>query len=810
MERHLPSTYTHFGSHEPVQRTWHEIWSLVTSTSNDIHRYTQLSRQARAEGRTAEAARLKASCGMFTPACQCRADRKAEHLVGLTLVGMVDLDHVAADVLPATLERVRTDRHTFFCQVTNSQQGIRILFRYQLAQSEPEPTTPEEMTHLYLQAWRVGNDYYARLTGQEPDRSCKDTVRASFFCHDAEAYLCEEAEPFTVGAAASVPNTDESSTHDVNLLHITQLIKQHPYVPSARHQFWVKLGARLRYLGIERTQMTYYQRAALSWLGQRGQILSDDPSLRKPSEIDDAMAWGYDHGHDVLPQDAAEEVTEPCDENIIEQQCPKFPQQVYQSLPILLQQGLTPLTCPSAASLPQRRKDALLMSLLTNISALCAETHLAYGTHDYSPNLAFICLSVAGNGKSEMAYGFRLVEQVDAYLEQQSRQAHRQWQDEMDQYQLAMQDRRLSREEKAALTRPADEPQDQLLIMPGTTSRSQFTLCMNAMGRDGLIINSTEIRTICATLKLDVGDFSDLLCKAMSNERIDQFFKTDMHRIKIEHPKLSVCMSGTFDQFHDFIPSYENGLFSRFGFMMMEPHIEWISQMPDAEHGRHNKLYEQLAQECLTMWQMLRRCPTQVQFTAAQWHRHDVVWSQQLQTLVREGGDDLVSVINRHGLMQMRIASVLTVLRKWEAYQQLLLSWPDSVGALGQEAERNFASQYAVMWCSEEDFVTAQLIATTLLQHALHLSTTMAVKANPQVLPMQEWPWAIRCLKAMPPVFETPAFVQLAEQQFGRSRGHIFKSIRELRKQGYIRQRKRGYYEVVASRLQEVPPAQCD
>lgn len=65
MENFLPSTYTHFGSQEPVQRTWHEIWSLVTSTNNDIYRFTQLSRQARADGRTDEAARLKAMTPVF-------------------------------------------------------------------------------------------------------------------------------------------------------------------------------------------------------------------------------------------------------------------------------------------------------------------------------------------------------------------------------------------------------------------------------------------------------------------------------------------------------------------------------------------------------------------------------------------------------------------------------------------------------------------------------------------------------------------------------------------------------------------------
>lgn len=465
------------------------------------------------------------------------------------------------------------------------------------------------------------------------------------------------------------------------------------------------------------------------------------------------------------------------------------------NLPEQLWQGLLPVVqAVQQTGAPRRRQDALLMSLLTNYSTLCAETQLAYGTHHYSPNLAFMCLSVAGNGKSEMSYGFRIVEQVDSYLEEQSRQARRDWQEQQETYQLSMQDKKLSIEQKKALERPGEAPQERLLVMPGTTSRSQFTLCMNAMGRDGLIINSTEIQTIASTLKLDVGDFSDLLCKAMANERIDQFFKCDDRRIKIERPKLSVCLSGTFEQFHNFIPDYENGLFSRFGYLMMEPYLNWIDQRPDNEHLGYEEHYKALAADAFEMWQMLQQCPTEVCFTAEQWMQHSQMWSSSLDELVREGGQDRISVVNRHGLMHCRIAAVLTVLRKWNKYKRVV----EKLGLHDKDRleimTKVFGREHKQMLCRDDDYETALQISQVLLNHALHLSTTICRMPSKGVQAMQEWPWAKQCLMEQEAAFSGTDFVKHANKRYHRSRSQAYRSLCAMVKQGYLLQKGRHNY----------------
>jgi len=861
----MPQYYHTVGAQTPTEMTWQQVLDEVTSTSNQVYHNTLRSRQLRSQGHEKQANELKMQCGCILTGGRCQGKRTAQNLIALTLVGMVDIDHIPAAQMAEATRRVRDDGHTLFCAQTNSQQGLRIFFRYQVVNpadgqpwpesyfakgaDEPQADYLARVTPYHRTAWELGTRYYAGLTGLPSDKSCKDVVRISFLCHDPDAMLRRDAVPLVFGEAEvepyrHTPNrpspTDSAHAAPVRVRDVIEekalqeflfrvdegmilkLIEQHGYQPTQRHNFWLRLGQKMRYFGHSIYEVDAYKTATLRLLDQRQLVLADDPSLRLPHEVEDAMIYGLQHGQEgsdewlasyqqrflgladpsgaTTPSAAASTTTDPdeeppTDEDIIEQQCPLFPQSVYLNLPEQLWQGLAPVVdAVQKTGAPRRRQDALLMSLITNYSALCAETQLAYGTHHYSPNIAFICLSVAGNGKSEMSYGFRIVERVDSYLEEESRRARKEWQGQMDDYQLSMQDKKMTAEQKKALERPDAEPQDRLLVMPGTTSRSQFTLCMNAMGRDGLIINSTEIQTIAATLRLDVGDFSDLLCKAMSNERIDQFFKCDDRRIKIERPKLSVCLSGTFDQFHQFIPDYENGLFSRFGYMMMEPYIRWIDQQPNPEHDDYERDYEALADDAFRMWQMLQQCPTEVTFSPVQWQQHRQQWCQALDELVREGGQDRISVVNRHGLMHCRIATVLTVLRKWNEYKRVC----ESMKLRDEDRLRymtvSFGQQYRKMLCRDDDFQTALQICQVMLNHALHLSTTIRRQPAKNVQEMQQWPWAVRCALEQGETFTAPKFIECANQNYRRCRSQAFRSLTAMVRQGLLSLVKRGHY----------------
>lgn len=886
-----PQFFTTFGAKRSEDLSWTKLLDMVTSTSNLVYRNTLASRKARAEGNEPLASRLKSSCGLITPCCHCQGERKTENMALLTMVGMVDIDHIPAEAMAEAMARVKADAHTLFCHVTNSQLGIRVLFAYDVVDADgavvDEPqfafgTVADEdhaqyvrrVTPVYRAAWEAGTRYYATLTGFPTDKSCKDPVRISFLCHDPEAQYNPEAQPLVVTMAEVRPFADNprkpsptDAVHAAPVLKdqvlrqrvqqlcqpteadeslIRGLLEVMKYRPSNRHRFWLRLGQKLRACGHTLDQIPAYKEAALRILSDRNLILPDDPSLRLPHEIEDAMRWGMER---TLPppslkggsQDAEEDVENPTQDtnwpppseggrgespggqgegpsldDIITSECPTFPEAVYLNLPEQLYKGLGPLMeAVERGEVPRRRLDVLLMGLLANYSALCPETQIPYGNNVYTPNLGFMNISIAGNGKSVLTYAYRVVEKVDAYLEETSRKEHSEWQQQQDAYQLAMQDKKLSREEKQALERPGDEPQDRLLVMPGTTSRSQFTLCMHAMGRDGLIINSTEIQTITATLKQDVGDFSDLLCKAMANERIDQYFKCDNHRIKVERPKLSVCLSGTFNQFHQFIPDFENGLFSRFAYLMMEPHLQWISQQPDPNYQDYTAEYQALADDAFQMWQLLQQCPTIVLFTDEQWQQHGQHWAQQLDGLVFEGGEDRISIVNRHGLLHMRLAAVLTVLRKWNEYRRVASQAKPTDDRQRQRVAELFAKEHPTMTCRDDDFQTALLMADVMLRHALHLSTTIVQLAPRNVQPMTRWPWTVRCVSEMDEVFRSEDFCKRATQVYGRVKSQAYRSLKKLVTDGFVTKHGRGTYRKQQSMLQlekSLPPTSeaCD
>ena len=493
---------------------------------------------------------------------------------------------------------------------------------------------------------------------------------------------------------------------------------------------------------------------------------------------------------------------------------------MYLNLPLCLLQGLAPVLdfqwdeerqqatdiC-FREKMPRRRADALLMSLLTNYSVICSNTHVLYGERDYSPNMAFMCLSPAGNGKNLMEYGFRIVDATDRYLEKISLQEHQAWEEKELKKELKQELIRQLKRKPETTPNPSTlipspstlipspssqvpspsttEPPMRLMAMPGTTSRSQFTICMNAMAEDGLIMNSTEINTILATLKLDVGNFVDLLCKATMNERISQFFKIDKRPIKIEKPKLSMCLSGTFDQFHNFIPSIEDGLYSRFFVMMMEPYNEWIPQKPDLAHRAYKDIYDRLSEDALQMWLMLGENPTWVTFTDEQWDDHTQHYTEQTDQLAHEGMGNNAAILKRHGLGQMRIAAVLTTLRKWEIYKQAHFQTTEEGEQPGKEV---FRQQHRTMTCRYDDYETAALITDTLMHHALNLSTTMKVQRQKHVQPMRNWIWVKEAMDSLPYRFTAREWVNMA-QKLGRSRSQAYRSLKNAQKHQFMRQK---------------------
>ena len=173
--------------------TWQQYYQLVTSDPA-VRENTLAARRTLTDGQEQSYTLMKAHCGAVTPSCQLNGGWKAEHVVGLTGVAMVDLDHIDPLRMAEVCQLVAADHHTFMMHVTCSGHGLRILARYQVEGEGP---------FVFLDAWQVVNQYYAMLTSCPYDTATKNVNRLSYLSHDPAAVFHPESIPFVVRSSSA-------------------------------------------------------------------------------------------------------------------------------------------------------------------------------------------------------------------------------------------------------------------------------------------------------------------------------------------------------------------------------------------------------------------------------------------------------------------------------------------------------------------------------------------------------------------------------------------------------------------------------
>ncbi|MBR5148189.1 MAG: hypothetical protein IKV15_03205, partial [Bacteroidaceae bacterium] len=91
---------------------------------------TEKHRHARATGDEQGASRYKKMMTSFGVAARFEGGRQQKHIVELTGLSLVDIDHIGKENIPSVLEKVRGDEHTLLAYTTISGEGVRILVRY--------------------------------------------------------------------------------------------------------------------------------------------------------------------------------------------------------------------------------------------------------------------------------------------------------------------------------------------------------------------------------------------------------------------------------------------------------------------------------------------------------------------------------------------------------------------------------------------------------------------------------------------------------------------------------------------------------
>ena len=237
---------------QPRPVTLEEVVTMMR-TDQSVRDLTEKHRYARSVGDEQGASRYKKMMTSFGVAALFEGGRRQQHIVELTGLSLVDIDHIPAERMGEVLVLVRGDPHTLLAYTTISGEGVRVLARYALntfndncyplrsvsqcftslvplkgrqcsidssiaerdsAESAEYRTNQKELSPFkgderrersdgaegvkqcaeqYKISFVAINEYYKRLTGCDYDEKCKNATRLSGMAHDPEVYYNPDA-----------------------------------------------------------------------------------------------------------------------------------------------------------------------------------------------------------------------------------------------------------------------------------------------------------------------------------------------------------------------------------------------------------------------------------------------------------------------------------------------------------------------------------------------------------------------------------------------------------------------------------------
>ena len=303
----------------------------------------------------------------------------------------------------------------------------------------------------------------------------------------------------------------------------------------------------------------------------------------------------------------------------------------------------------SLASTPEEQ-DILLMATLTGASACIPNLYFRYGPTGkrYYANLQAFILAASASGKGIANQALEMVRVVD------------------EQYPM---------------------------LIAGDSTLAAWYKALEERGGSGYM-HESEGSVITDIWKTAAANYNTALRKAAEHEAISRNRCTGASEIKC--PKMSMLLTGTFNQYRALVPSVENGYFSRLlTLVIRETHpfdkryvstIGGQSAVPQQAGRELLRVYERLSQQGEHEWSL-----TEEQKTRLGEHLET-----EYGTLIGLLGDNFHSAVVRMAVQIERIALILTALR------------------MGME---DFRLKIGDLRCSDEDYQTAEMIGNKLLLH---------------------------------------------------------------------------------------------
>lgn len=398
--------------------------------------------------------------------------------------------------------------------------------------------------------------------------------------------------------------------------------------------------------------------------------------------------------------------------------------------------GTLPLIFKDISSLGKTltEKDMLLLASITILSGAFPEAYAIYDSSKVYANLFTFLVANAASGKGRTTSCLKLI----SLIEQEVREANKQ---EVDDYQQELADIRAMGRKASGMPLPK-EPPYRSSIIPANCSSTAIYQALHDNHDQGITFE-TEADSLANTLKSDYGNFSDGLRKGFHHEDITYRRRKENEHVEIHNPKWAVYLTGTPGQVTNLIPSAENGLFSRFLFMLVDIPAKWHNVFSKSTRTIDEEM-EAIGKRVYDIHLILKKKQGGIEFklTEEQEDKFNDFFNKLVEEYKDMLGRDFVANIYRMGLSAYRIAMILSITRLEGA-----TCLPDCI------------------ICKDEDLECALIIADTLMQHAARIfSTLLPSKEGDDVMGIKLSPKSEKLFAALPASFNRQMVLAAAQK----------------------------------------------
>lgn len=342
-----------------------------------------------------------------------------------------------------------------------------------------------------------------------------------------------------------------------------------------------------------------------------------------------------------------------------------------------LEMGTLPefLTNLLALAKDDAERDMLLMSVLTATSSALPNLYFRHGSLQkrYNANLLCFIEAPAAFGKSIAGVGSQLLKEID---------------------------------------------HANPLFIAGNSTFAAFVDRLNA--KNGIAYSYTSEGSVITNIwkRNGCSGYSDLLRQAAEHESIHVSRKTEPD-IFIPNPCLSMLITGTFDQFRAFLPSAQNGLFSRILTLVIREEATFDANiftkgLQDSEDGQSPQVViAQHAQKLYALYERLSNLQSPILFRWTQSQAEELgrTFREEGLSLMEKLGPNFHSCVARTAVNTERIAMILTALRHMDEGTSEVWECDDrdyrAAAIIGQKLLFHVADAYTQVWADNEVAIPA-------------------------------------------------------------------------------------------------------